>query len=505
MIQQSMSTPLENLQSTLDAVQQELQRVRQRLDELEKIVSIESDAEGVRRVCLECQELVIRPAHDPQGVALRLGSDESGGFLHLHEGHELAICAELSLDASGGPQMLLRGKDHQPRISLFTQEDCGFVAVHAAEGRPGALMRAQPLGGSVAVLQKDGGTRGVLVHHDGEITEDGTVKPPSTDLLFADGSLNSMIKLHTDGEGGLLSLGPPGQPDSIALVARDDGPALMLHSPAELQSISMMALDGAAQICVHEGKVPGSGFEAHISSGESGSSFSLRGERGEKSVDISALDVASSLTLHDMNGEARVMLAHHYESHSALTLQATGEEDGFRAIASEEVSSMELMSPHDPDTKLLSAVTTNKPVVILQKQRRPMLMFGEGDQGGVFCAYGNAAGQAGIATLSGGPVAGSILLSTADGTPQLTLDATDHGGRLLINNDLGFQRVSLGIYQEAGSLQLNNTGNLGVQAIATAKGGVVMVNDADGETSATLPEDFDTGKDTGWGRLPDNF
>ncbi|GEP45046.1 hypothetical protein [Brevifollis gellanilyticus] len=500
-----MSIPLEDLQSALSSVQEELRRVRQRLDDLEKIVSVETDTDGVRRVCLECHELFVRPAHDPRWISLHLGADEDGGFVHLHQKESSAVRAEMSLDSAGSPQMLLRGEDRQPRISFFTQEDCGFVAVHADAGRPGALMRAQPRGGSIAVLQKDGGTRGVLVHEDGEVSEDGTVKPSSTDLLFADGSLNSLVKLHSDGQGGLLSLGPPGQPDAIALVARDDGPAFMLHSPSELQSISMMALDGAAQLCVHEGKVPGSGFEAHISSGEAGSSFSLRGERGEKSVDISALDVASSITLHDMNGEARVMLAHHYDSHSALTLQSTGEEDGFRAVASGEVSSVELMSPIDPDTKLLSAVTANKPVVILQKQQRPLLMFGEGDQGGVFCAYGNAASQAGIATLSGGPVAGSLLLSTADGTPQLTLDATDHGGRMLINNDLGFQRVSLGIYQEAGSLQLNNTGNLGVQAIATAKGGVVMVSDPEGEISATLPEDFDAGKNPDWGQLPDNF
>ncbi|MES2595273.1 MAG: hypothetical protein V4662_08055 [Verrucomicrobiota bacterium] len=500
-----MSIPLEDLQSALSSVQEELRRVRGRLDELERVVSIETDDHGVRRVCLECHELFVRPAHDPRWISLHLGADEDGGFLHLHQKESSTVRAEMSLDTSGAPQVLLRAEDRQPRISLFTQEDCGFVAVHAAGGRPGALMRAQSRGGSVAVLQKDGGTRGVLVHEDGEESEDGTTKPSSTDLVFADAGLNNLIKLHSDGHGGLLSLGSPGQPDAIALVAREDGPALMLHSPAEMQSISMMALDGAAQICVHEGKVPGSGFEAHISSGESGSSFSLRGEKGEKAVDISALDVASSITLHDMNGEARVMLAHHYESHSALTLQSTGEEDGFRAVASNEVSSVELMSPIDPDTKLLSAVTANKPVVILQKQSRPLLMFGEGDQGGVFCAYGSAAAHAGIATLSGGPVAGSLLLSTADGTPQITVDATDHGGRMLINNDLGFQRVSLGVYQEAGSLQLNHTGSLGVQASATARGGVVMVGDADGEISATLPEDFDSGKNPDWGRMPDNF
>ncbi len=499
-----MSLSLEELQSTLASVQEELQRVRQRLNELERVVSIDTDDDGIRRVYLECNDLVVRPAHDPRWISLNLGAGEDGGYLHLHYRDEATVAAELSLDGAGSPQFVMRGKDFQPRVSIFAQDECGLMAVHADAGRPGAVMRAQPRGGSVAVLQKDGSSRAVLVHDDGEVTEDGIVKPPATDLLFADGDLHTTVKLHSDGQGGMLSLGPPGQPDAIALVAREDGPALMLHSPAELHSISMMALDTSAQICVHEGKVPGTGYEAHVATGNSGSNLALRGASNEKAVDISSLDMASSLTLHDRNGETRIMLAHHHDSHSALTLQSTGDEDGFRAIASNEVSSVELMSPRDPETKILQAVTADKPVVILQKQKRPLLLFGEGDQGGIISAYGNGPGQAGIATLSGGPVAGSLLLSTADGTPQLTLDSTDHGGRMLINNDLGFQRVVLGVHQEAGGLYLNNTGSIGVQAVALPNGGVVIVNDSEGGIAASMPEDIEDSHPD-WGSLPDSF
>lgn len=499
-----MSPSLEDLQTSLASVQEELQRVRQRLSELERVVSIDTDDDGIRRVYLECNDLVVRPAHDPRWISLNLGSSEDGGYLNLYYRDETTVATELSLDGAGAPQLVMRGKDFQPRVSVFTQDDCGLMAVHADAGRPGALMRAQHRGGSVAVLHKDGSSRGVLVHDDGAIAEDGIVKPPSTDLIFANNQLQTTAKLHSDGEGALLSLGPPGQPDAIALVAREEGPALMLHSPAELHSISMMALDSSAQICVHEGNVPGSGYEAQMSAGDSGSSLALRGEAYKKAVDISSLDMASSLTLHDREGEPRIMLAHHHGSHSALSLQAMGDEDGVRAIASGEVSSVELMSPSDPETKMLQAVTADKPVVILQRDKRPLLMFGEGDQGGVISTYGNSSGQAGIATLSGGPVAGSLVLSTADGTPQLTLDSTDHGGRLLINNDLGFQRVALGVYQEAGGLHLNNTGSIGVQAVASPKGGIIIVNDPDGDVAATLPEE--AGEDpTDWGKLPDAF
>jgi hypothetical protein len=265
-----------------------------------------------------------------------------------------------------------------------------------------------------------------------------------------------------------------------------------------------MAMNGMAEISVHEEKVPGAGTHAGMAAGEFGSSLTLRGIGGQKAVDISALDVASSLTLHDAQGEVRVMLAHHFGSHSALTLQGVTDEEGFRAIATADVSSLELISPVDPATKVLTAVTAEKPITIVQKDNRPILMFGEGEQGGVICAYGPTAEHAGIASMSGGAVTGSLVLATVDGTAQLTLDATDHGGRLLINNDLGFQRAAMGVYQEAGGIHLNNTGSIGIQAVATPKGGVVTVSDHDGRTIATLPESG--GDEHGdWGRLPDSF
>jgi hypothetical protein len=499
-----MSIPIEELQSTLTSVQEELQRVRQRLAELEKVVSIDTDDAGIRRVCIECHDLLVRPAHEPRLMALNLSSDSEGGYLHLYRKGEARICTELSLDMDGAPQIVLRGADSEPRVSIFEREDCGFIAAHTEAGRPSALMRAQPNGGSVAVLQKDGQMRGVLMHHDATTSEDGRLLPAATNLIFADEEQHTTVKLHSDGGGGLFSLGPPGRADALVAFAREDGSAVILHSPSEQSSVCLMALETSAQILVHEGKVPGSGYEACVAASAAGSSLTLRGEGSEKAVDISSLDQASSITLHDQEGEPRVMLAHHHGSHSALTLQSTGEEDGVRAIASEEVSSIELMSPIDPETKILNAVTAEKAVSIMQRKRRPLIMFGEGDQGGIICTYGSSEGQPGIATLSGGPVTGSLLLSTADGTPQLTLDSTDHGGRLLINNDLGFQRVALGVHAEAGGLHLNNTGSIGIQAVASPKGGIIIVNDPDGDVVATLPED--TNEDaTGWGRLPESF
>ena len=62
----------------------------------------------------------------------------------------------------------------------------------------------------------------------------------------------------------------------------------------------------------------------------------------------------------------------------------------------------------------------------------------------------------------------------------------------------------MGVYEEAGGIHLNNTGSIGIQAVATPKGGVIAVSDHHGRTLATLPE---SGADEhgDWGRLPESF
>ena len=82
-------------------------------------------------------------------------------------------------------------------------------------------MRAQPDGGSVAVLQEDGKTRAVLVYGSKEgQTAEGKPLSPSSNLIFADDSGNTLLKLRADDVGGMMTAGIPGQPDAIALVAK---------------------------------------------------------------------------------------------------------------------------------------------------------------------------------------------------------------------------------------------------------------------------------------------
>lgn len=499
-----MSMTLEELQSALTTVQQELSRVQQRLEELERVVTIDHDENGNRSVHVECTDFILRPAEDRKQIAVHIGSENGGGYMQVHYAGSAEPAVEIAMVNDGSPYFGMHGLDGEPRCEVFLHEDCGCMAVRSKDGRPGALMRAQTDGGSVAVLQEDGKARAVLVHGGTENpAPDSDEAAMSTNLLFADSKGNTTLKLRVDAIGSMITAGTPGQPDALSLVSRPDGPAILMHGPNDQSGISLMVMAGMSEVCVHEGKMPGNGAEASLSAGEHGSSMCLRGIGGQKSVDLSALDVASSMSLHDSQGDVKVILAHHFGSHSALTLQGMNDEEGLRAVTSADVSSLEIISPADPATKVLTAVTADKAVTIVQKENRPIVMIGEGEQGGLVCAYGPSTDQAGIASLSGGQVAGSLVLATVDGTAQMTLDATDHGGRMLINNDLGFQRIAMGVYQEAAGLHMNNTGSIGVQAVATPKGGIVTVSDSEGRAIATLPDDDEDKSD--WGRLPDGF
>lgn len=499
-----MSDSQADLQNRLDVLQTELDRLQKRLAALEAVISIDIDENDVRRVYVECNDFVVRPAHDTAKIAVHIGANEVGSYLNLHYSHPetLTTAISLSVEGDGQPHIQLRGQDFGLRADMTLEADAGLVAVFNADAAPGAVMRARPGGGSLAVLQPNGRARAVLVHdQSGEDAENGG----NTELIFATAEANTVMKLRADAGGAILSMGPVGQPDAAVIVAREEGPALLMHSPENENSISMMAMGAMSEICVHQGAVPGDNARASLSSGDFGSSLTLHEPGGDKGVDLAALSMASNLSLHDEHGLPCVQLSHHYGSHSSLSMERTAGHEGYRVLTSKDISSVEVKSPDNEDTKFIVVVAGEKPMALIQKNKRALLLLGEGEQGGVVCAYGPTAEQSGMATLSGGPLAGALITATADGTAQLTLDATDHGGRLLVNNDLGFQRIAMGVYQESAGIHLNNTGSMGVQMVATPKGGVVTVSDPEGRTVATLPERDDDDDSNHWGQLPEGF
>lgn len=499
-----MNAEIDNLEGMVEALQKQIGELKRRVETVEKAITVAEASDGGTDVTVACSSLVIRPHSGSQPVAMQLSSNAEGPFVSMFypNGQAAPAAIRMAID-DGQPRIELRGRDDALRAELTIESDRGVTVMFGPGGEPGAVMRALPGGGSLAVVQPDGKPRGVLMHADGPTKGVETHGVP-TELIFASAEGKTVLKLRADDGGGIVSVGPPGQADAAALIARETGPALLLHSPGATSSVSIIAGD-TAEVCVHQGKFAGGSAQAMLTVGEFSSSLTLCKSDGVKAFEASAYDMATIVTLNDANELPCATLSHHFGSHSTLSLHSAAANEGFRALASTEVSSVEVKAPENPETKIVSAVHVEKPVMFLQKKGRALVMFGEGEQGGVVSTYGPDSMHAGIATLSGGPYTGALVMAAMDGTPQLTIDGTDHGGRLMINNDLGFQRIAMGVYEESAGIHLNHTGQLGVQAVATQRGGVVTVRDAEGHILACLPDASPEGGAKDWGASSRGF
>lgn len=502
-----MSDELQHLKAAMESMRGELDAMKATLSQLSRVVCIDKDDDGVESVHIECTDLLVRPWTDPRYFAVHIGSTEDGGYLDIHyngEEHAIKPAISLGMQADGEPHIQVRGKDWTARADICIQKDHGVVAVMGTKEERGAVMRAQPGGGSVAVLQPDGKARAVLIHNEHHQQPGSDTVEPSTDLIFANSSLETLMKLHTDGQNSLMMAGMAGQPDGVAITVRDQGPAIMLRGVEDATSIHMIATQEMARVAVKQGWLARDKAEASLVAGGFGSSMELRECDGTKRVDISAMQDGASALLLDASGDEAVALSHHSGSHSSLAMRGTAPHDCVRILANKDAALMRICAPQNEETQITHAIYERKPVMMITQDKKPLVMAGESEHGGVVCAYGPQETQGGIASLSGGPLSGVVSISARDGTQLMTLDGTDHGGRLLINNDLGFQRVALGARDEAGFLALNNTGSNGVIATATPAGGIVSVCDADGKVIRTMPElkddDDDDSKD--WGKLP---
>ena len=484
-----MSDDVAELREALAALRGELNETKARLAKLEQVVVFD-EVEGRERAYVECSHVAVREFMGAPQIAVHLGADEEGGFVWVnHRCQEVAHQPAIQLCLHGDvPHLCLRGKDGKPRADLFIGgDDCGAAAVFSAGGAPGAIMKGRPGGGSVAVLQPDGRARAVLVHEEKKAGKEEA--GPATELIFALPTGKTVMKLHADEGGGMIAAGPPGQPDMASLIGREEGGSVLLRSPEKKTSIALLATDGMASLNVMDGLHTDAGALASLRVHEGSARLVLQSPDGSKAVQVAARDQVNEIAFLDAEGDAAVRLGHLPEDgRSFFQLRGAEKVEGIRMLATKDHTSVELAAPDEPETKVVCSVQEGRPVVGLLREKRPLVQMMESEQSGMVVAYGPTAEKAGIASLAGGAVTGSLVLAQPDGTSQLTLDGTDHGGRLVIHNDLGFHRIVMGVHQDSAALHLNHTGLRGVDLVATEKGGVVCVCDAEGRVIGTLPE-----------------
>ena len=84
--------------------------------------------------------------------------------------------------------------------------------------------------------------------------------------------------------------------------------------------------------------------------------------------------------------------------------------------------------------------------------------------------------------------------TSPEGLAQFQLGAPfDAGGRLILYNEIGVERLTFQTDKDGGLIQLLHGGTLAASLAATPQGGVLCTLDPEGVVTATLPDDFDMG------------
>jgi len=482
-----MNNPeLQELRVAMDAMRDEMTAMKATLARLSSAVQFWDEDDGRVTTHLVCHSMEVLDEESPiRRPVIALGSAEQGGYIEVFPNSgDFGPSVRLGIDENSGPEMAVIGTDGMKRACLTCEEDHGIMLLMGPEQTGGVAARARHGGGgSVAVLQKDGKARAVLVHQD---AGPGPGQA-GTDLLFATGEGKTLLKLHGNERGGLVCVGTPDRLDGVVLTMRDDTPAIMLRGPQDASSIHLMAAQSMACLRVQEGWLQSENAEVSLMAGTFGSSVTLNDEGGDQRADLSAVKGSSSLSLLDEDRRSGVVLSHHAGKVSSLALHGPSEHESIRLLATKDLAALSITSPDSKDTDLTAQVGSSGPQLLLRQDTMPLVMAGPCEHGGVLSAYGREEVQGGIASLSGGTRSGQLSIASRDGTNLMTLDGTDYGGRLLINNDLGFQRAVLGVHEESALLALNNTGTPGVQAVCTELGGVITLHDQEGKIAHSIP------------------
>ena len=478
------------LSSVLAALRSELDDTRRRLAALEKVVCIYEE-DGHQKVLIECNTLCIRPAEDPRYISVQLGSDERQGYLMVYGSTGDPYCALFAgINEKDTPVVRLQGPDYKARVLLTVEKDHGTIACFAPGYKPGTVMRAIPGGGSIGVLQPDGKARGMLIHTDGAHEADGKSR---TKLLLATADASTRLGLHADDDGSMIALSQTDAPNCATLVAHKNSTGLILHSPGNTTTAAVMASDAIARIFTCHGSEDIHHGQAALTSSAHGGSLSLNRPDGTTGLDAKAADTITFLSLYDRDGLETIGLSEGAGLH-CLNIYLPGSKTKSISLGSTADSAhTRICSPANEELQLFTMATGPTITTGIFDNDRPHVLLTHGENGGQISSYGTGESP-GMASLCGQKTSASLNISSADGTTLAHLAATDHGGHLSLNNDLGFPRIAAGIYQESSSLFLNHTGQKGVDILASPKGGIVLVHDEDGKVVESLTG-FDTDDD----------
>lgn len=298
------------------------------------------------------------------------------------------------------------------------------------------------------------------------------------------------VQLQALPSGGIIAL-YPGTPEALATIKLASTPVasgIIVHSPQRESNFSLAVEDTFARLCVFHGEIPGQNAAASLTATPDGSNLILRRSDGTPGIEAHVFQDLAALHLTNRAGEVTAEFCLHGDIISTLNLFDPAGRPAVSAKAMSDSANFTVHCPGKPHPEAATlADDTGVRFFILQGQR-PLILLSHNNETGGSLYVGGPTAESGQVHLQGGTVTGSLSLATADATTLLSLDASPHGGRLAINNDLGFQRVLLTTIQESSALVLNHTGQQGVIVAAGPEGGAITVHDSEGQVRATLPD-----------------
>lgn len=487
-----------DLQATVAALRADVESLKAELELMKEAVRVKRGKDGKLRRSVECESVVVRDCVDPRNFAIHMGTTEDvGAFLHMHyrgEEHGDKTAVSLKVTELNEPLIQIRGTDRKMRVGMWLDKDHGTVGVMRPGDVPGAVMRALPKGGSVAVVQANGRPRALMMHEELPKAEDGS-RRSQTELVLLGPKGEGVFHAKQDEGGGILRLK---KEDCEAMLVAREMASVVLEGPEKASSVLLVATDTMAKVAAQQGAATEEKASAALGAGALGGSVSLREATGTERVNLSATKDAGRVALLRKDGKAGAALFDAEGEYSHLKMRGAGEEPGVTLWSDKEMAALRLHSPQEPVKEVTLMADSAAPSLLATEGGEPRAAIATTDDGGVITAFGPGGEKAGIAAISGGKTAGGMGVGMGDGTRLVEIGGTEYGGRIALNNDLGFQRILMGVFEDSSGLHMNCTGKDGVNALATPHGGMVGVCDAEGKMRKILqPDSLDDAEDVG--------
>lgn len=393
-----------------------------------------------------------------------------------------------------GPLLTLNGSDAKPRLTLsVTKEDarCELfgkdlkqaVLIHSEEasarglvealdaGQPRALLRAIDTAGVVSVLHGEqqvralmrGDAKGadlqVLNTRQQVVVQITSDQPHGGTVLVKNAAGKPAAAMDSiNGEGAFFAFNQK-EEISATLRATDKGGGLMLNGPGEKSTVSAFGTELGGFMRVFG---PAGQTAAELTAEPHGGAVLVCDGAGKERAAIRMLTTGPLVMLRDtdykplmnlsaVNGTGALHLFNTAGAFTSLEMQGQGS----RLAMLDEAKKIQLFMGHGAG--------------------RASLHLQPGDE---------QSSVVGIATTEQG---GVMMVSAADGIRRAGLAASADGGQVCVFNDLGIERALIGTMGDGGMFKLNWGGTPGVVAAVTEKGGLIAVNDAEGNARMTMP------------------